>query len=260
MVNDKFIEPERAYKHIEEHWRNWAKATNVSTYVIGISGGVDSTCVAALACRIFGKENVIGVSLPCDGQKDIADVYKVFNHLNIRYLTIDIGDAFDSLKNGIANNAVELTDQCLTNMPARLRMTTLFGVAQCFNAIVLNTCNLSEDVVGYSTFGGDNFGCYAPIRNLTKTEVKSLAYWLGVPTDLAYKIPIDGLQPMSDEEKLGFTYEALDRLIRFGEGDNSFKKLIRDKYVANKFKLEIVDIPGPEFNFASNYIRAFWDN
>ena len=117
--------PKQAYKEIEAHWHDWDVHVKPKTYVIGISGGIDSTCVAALACKIFGKDKVVGVSLPCDGQKDIEDVNKAFAWLGIRRLTIDIGDAFASLKNGIENNGVELTDVCKTNMPARLRMTAL---------------------------------------------------------------------------------------------------------------------------------------
>ena len=256
--NLKFVSPSVAFSHIEKEWLEWDKKTGSPAYVIGISGGIDSTCAAALACRIFGKDRVVGVSLPCDGQNDMDDVNSAFAFLGVKRLTIDIGDVFNSLVNGIENNTVSITKQCLTNMPARIRMTTLFGVAQCCNGVVLNTCNLSEDVVGYSTFGGDNFGCYAPLKNLTKTEVKSLASWLGAPDSLVNKVPIDGLQPLSDEEKLGFTYEDLDKLLRLGEGSDDFKERIHKMYSANKFKTDIVDIPGPSFSFLSNYAHAFW--
>lgn len=258
MSKSMFVDPEKAFSHIEKEWLEWDKSVGSPRYVIGISGGVDSTCVAALACRVLGKERVVGVSLPCDGQRDMADVDKVFSWLGIKRVTIDIGDAFNSIVNGIENNAVDITHACLTNMPARLRMTALFGVAQCVNGMVLNTCNLSEDIVGYSTFGGDNFGCYAPIRNLTKTEVKSLTSWLGAEDSLAFKTPVDGLQPLTDEESLGFTYESLDKLVRGGEGTDAFKEVVHKKYLANKFKLEIVDIPGPSFSFLPDYVRAFW--
>lgn len=263
MKKSIFIEPDNAFAEISRDWKSWAAAFGAGIkMIVGISGGVDSTCVAALACRLFGPENVVGVSLPCDGQKDMADVDAVFEHLKIRRITIDIGDAFFSLNNGIENNAVDITEQCVTNMPARLRMTALFGVAQCLSGVVINTCNLSEDIVGYSTFGGDNMGCYAPIKGLTKTEVKSLAKWLGVPDILVDKMPIDGLQPLTDEQKFGFSYVELDAFIRCptavedGLTKPESAEKIKRMYAANKFKLEIINIPGPDFGFASDVFRA----
>ena len=251
--------PELAFGVIRPRWQEWDAQVKPKTYVIGISGGIDSTCVAALACKIFGKDRVVGVSLPCDGQSDMEDVNKAFAWLGIRRLTLDIGDAFASLKNGIENNGVDLTDVCKTNMPARLRMTALYGVAQCLGGVMVNTCNLTEDVVGYSTLYGDNAGSYAPISKLTKTEVIQIAKWLGVPENLANKTPIDGLQPLTDEEKLGITYAKIDDLIRStGPVSEADKAKVFELYTKNKFKLEIVNIPGPKFDEYPNYPRAFW--
>jgi NAD+ synthase len=260
-MNNIFINPEIAFAEIEKNWKLWAEPFKNKTMVIGVSGGIDSTCVVALACKIFGSENTIGVSLPCDGQKDMDDVNAVFDHFKIRRFTLDIGDAFVSLKNGIENNTLELTDQCITNMPARLRMTALFGVAQCLDGIVINTCNRSESVCGYDTFGGDNIGSYAPIKNLTKTEVRMLAEWLGTPYNLTYKVPIDGLQPYTDEEKFGFSYNELDAFIRvtnaveIGLTRKEIAEKIKSMYIRNKFKLDIVNIPGPKFDFLTDTIR-----
>lgn len=249
--------PELAFKEIEAHWKAWDAQVKPKTYVIGISGGIDSTCVAALACKIFGKNRVVGVSLPCDGQKDMDDVNSAFAWLGIRRLTIDIGDAFASLKNGIENNCVEITDVCKTNMPARLRMTALYGVAQCFGGVMVNTCQLSESYMGNDTLFGDDCGSYGPIQKLTKTEVKAIAAWLGVPENLVNKIPIDGLQPLSDEDRLGITYAKVDDYIRStGPVSTAEEALILDKFTKNKFKLEIVRIPGPDFAHYPDKIRA----
>ena len=217
-IINSFVKPNVAFNCIKEHWTNWAKnefEKDDLKWVIGISGGIDSTCVATLACKIFDTENVVGVSLPCDGQKDMQDVDAVFDLLKIKRITIDIGDAFASLKQGLENNCIEPSYDCKTNMPARLRMTALYGVAQCVNGIVLNTCQLTEDILGYATLYGDNAGSYAPIKGLTKTEVKMLASWLGVSDELVNKIPIDGLQPLSDEEKLGLKYDDVDKYITY---------------------------------------------
>lgn len=249
--------PELAFKEIEAHWKAWDAQVKPKAYVIGISGGIDSTCVAALACRIFGKDRVVGVSLPCDGQKDMDDVNSAFAWLGIRRLTIDIGDAFASLKNSIENNCVELNDVCKTNMPARLRMTALYGVAQCLSGVMVNTCNRSESALGNDTFFGDDCGSYGPIQKLTKTEVKAIAAWLGVPENLVNKIPIDGLQPLSDEDRLGITYAKVDDYIRrTGPVSAAEEALILDKFIKNKFKLEIVRVPGPDFAHYPDRLRA----
>ena len=248
-----FIEPEEAFGIIKRHWTEWDSNVKPEKYIIGISGGVDSTCAAALACKLFGKDKVIGVSLPCNGQKDMQDVDKVFTHLGIKRITIDIGEAFDSLKTSIAVNGLAPTHQCVTNMPARLRMAALFGVAQCLNGVVVNTCNRSEDIVGYSTLFGDDAGCYSPLKNLTKTEVQKLAFWLIVPANLAYKTPVDGLQDKTDEESLGFTYAELDTYIRGDAIRTDVKQKIDALHAKNKFKLDIINIPGPKFNAADAF-------
>jgi NAD+ synthase len=246
--NAEFIAPDVAFSAIADQWSAWAKNVPFSSLVIGISGGVDSTCAAALACKLFGSESVIGVSMPNGMQKDIEDANAVFEHLNIKQMDVNIGEAFHSLTNQMKECTSVLTDQCTTNLPARLRMSTLFGVAQCLNGIVVNTCNRSEDVLGWNTLFGDDCGCYAPLKNLTKTEVRDLAKWLGVPDKLADKTPIDGLQPMSDEEKFGFTYDVLDWFIRGGHIATSIESHINEMHRRNKFKLDIVRVPAPEFN------------
>ena len=256
-MNDIYeFTPESAFDAIEEHWRAWDNEVNPNCYVVGISGGIDSSCVAALACKLFGKERVIGVSLPCNGQSDMADVDLVFDHLSIKRTTIDIGDIFGAFKQKIENQAIDITDVCKTNMPARIRMTMLYGIAQCINGIVLNTCNRSESVCGNDTLFGDDCGSYAPIQKLTKTEVKALATWLGLPKELVDKTPIDGLQPLSDEERLGISYAKVDDYIRkTGEVSDDEQALILKHFNKNKFKLEMIHIDGPEFGYYPDKIR-----
>ena len=242
---------QKIYQTIESEWILWASNLNAKKFVIGISGGVDSTTCAALACKMFGKENVIGVSLPNDGQDDMADVNLAFETLGIKRVDIDIGEMFYEIKCKLENNCIEMSEQARINAPARLRMTTLYAVSQSLGAYVINTCNRSETVVGNDTRWGDQCGDFAPIKNLTKGEVVELAKWLGVPDKLAEKTPIDGLQPLSDEDRLGMKYSDIDNAIR-GNDDKvpeNIRQKIRYAYERNKFKIYGVNIAGPEFPY-----------
>lgn len=259
---DKYeFSPERAYNEIKAHWERWAKSVNAKRWVIGISGGKDSSVVAALASKIFGADAVLGVMMPNGEQKDISDSKEVCKFLGIKSVTVNIGKAFEELQDEIVYEALQIcgiekpSADTITNMPARLRMTTLYAVAQSVGGIVLNTCNASEDCVGYATLYGDNAGSYAPIQGLTVTEIRALGDWLGLPHNLVHKTPVDGLQPLSDEDKLGFTYADLDRYIREDIGTPEFKEKIDGIYRRNKFKTDIVQIPHPNFDYLGNFVR-----
>lgn len=211
--------------------------------VLGISGGKDSTVVAALCVAALGKENVYGVLMPCGEQKDISDSHKVCEWLGIQNYTINIGPAFDNLF-GQMVAAVPDADSydTKTNLPARLRMATVYGMGQLVRAMVANTCNISEDTVGYATLFGDSAGSFAPLSHLTTEEVMEIGDDLGMPHELVHKTPIDGLQPKSDEDKLGFTYHEVNELIRNGVQGPNYEKIMK-MYRANKFKTEIIQIP-----------------
>lgn len=183
--------------------------------VVGISGGKDSSVVAALCVEALGKDRVIGVLMPCGEQQDIDMAYKLVQHLGIKHYEINIQRAVEAITDSIAC-LPEMTEQAKTNLPARVRMTTLYAVSQNMNGRVANTCNLSEDWVGYATRYGDGAGDFSPLCNLTVTEVKEVGKVLGLPKELVEKIPIDGLCGQTDEEKLGFTYTELDEYIRKG--------------------------------------------
>lgn len=246
MINDEFSK--WAYDQISNQWDSWMEENNIrkdQKWVVAISGGKDSTVVAALAVRKFGKENVIGVTLPCDGQKDFDDSMKVIDFLGIRHVNIDIGDSVSSILNGIENNSIDVSYDSKTNLPARIRMATTFAVAQSVGGMVLNTCNLTETILGYCTLFGDDCGSYAPIKDLTVTEVIALGDWLGLPTKLTHKTPIDGLQPLSDEEKLGMKYSEVDETIRNGDDKYKIMDRIREIFNKNTFKSDIVKVPGP---------------
>ena len=212
--------------------------------VLGISGGKDSSVTAALCVEALGKDRVIGVLMPNGEQADIDASYLLVNHLGIKYFVVNIHDAVEGLKKAMP---MELTTQAVTNMPPRIRMTTVYAVAQCHNGRVANTCNLSEDWVGYSTRYGDAAGDFSPLAGLTVQEVKEIGRLLGLPDELVEKPPIDGLCGKTDEDNLGFTYAVLDRYIRTGEiEDKEIKEKIDRKHKANLFKLKYMPVFDPK--------------
>ena len=217
--------------------------------VIGISGGKDSTVVAALCVKAIGKNRVIGVMMPNGKQNDISDSVRVCDILDIKRITVNIKNIVDIeekiLLEGVKElNKEELSNQTLINVPARIRMVTLYNVAAMVgNARVANTCNYSEDYVGYSTKYGDAAGDFAPLQNLLFHEVKEVGYELGLPKDLIEKAPEDGLSGKTDEDNFGFTYATLDHYIETGEGPKDIIEKIERMHKANLHKL----LPIPKF-------------
>lgn len=215
--------------------------------VIGISGGKDSSVAAALCVEALGKDRVIGVLMPQGTQHDIDMAYMLVNHLGIKHYEINVKDAVDGILNNLPKD-LSVTPQTIQNIPPRIRMSTLYAVSQSVNGRVCNTCNLSEDWVGYSTRYGDSVGDFSPMSFLTVTEVKQIGHLLGLPKELVEKTPIDGLCGKTDEENLGFTYAELDKYIREGViEDQAKKELIDRKHKANLFKLEFMPCFKPKF-------------
>lgn len=234
-------------KWIQDWFEENGKGCNA---VIGISGGKDSSVVAALCVKALGKDRVIGVLMPNGEQADINCSYELVHFLNIKHYTINIKNAYESIFNQVnyvtEGNASKQTHE---NLPARLRMSTLYAVSQSCNGRVANTCNLSEDWVGYATRYGDGAGDFSPLSNYTVTEVKEIGHYLGLPYDLVEKVPIDGLCGKTDEENLGFTYAMLDDYIRYGIlPPDDIKKVIDDRHVKNLFKLQLMQ-SAPQYGF-----------
>jgi len=208
--------------------------------VVGISGGKDSSVVAALCVEALGKDRVIGVLMPCGVQADFDCAKMLVEHLGIKSYTVNIQDAVEGLKAQMPKE-LELTQQSLTNLPPRIRMSTLYAISQSCNGRVANTCNLSEDWVGYSTRYGDAAGDFSPLANLTVTEVKQIGRLLDLPDVLVDKVPIDGLCGKTDEENLGFTYAELDIYIRENKIQNQkTKERIDYLHKVNLFKLQLM--------------------
>ena len=211
--------------------------------VLGISGGKDSSIAAALCVEALGRDRVIGVLMPQGVQPDIDMAYLLVNHLGIPHYEINIQPAVDALLSAFPQG-LETSRQTLINLPPRIRMSTLYAVSQSCNGRVVNTCNLSEDYVGYSTRYGDAAGDFSPLSGMTVTELKQIGKLLGLPQVLVDKAPSDGLTGKTDEDNLGFTYAELDVYIRTGVIHDSAKKaLIDQKHQQNLFKLH----PMPAF-------------
>jgi NAD+ synthase len=208
--------------------------------VIGISGGKDSSIVAALCVQALGADRVFGVLMPQGEQYDICYSLELVSLLGIKYITVNIKDSVDTLLAGIEKN-LGLNKQAVVNTPARIRMTTLYAVSAIVNGRVANTCNLSEDWVGYSTKYGDLAGDFSPLSKLTVTEVKAVGRELDLPVKFIDKLPEDGLSGLSDEDNLGFTYDVLDRYIREDIcEDAAIKEKIDRLHRVNKHKLELM--------------------
>ena len=214
--------------------------------VVGISGGKDSSVVAGLCVKALGKDRVIGVLMPNGKQPDIDCSNKLVKYLGIPYLVCNIKKSVDGAIQALEESGVELTRQTLINLPPRIRMATLYALSQSKNGRVANTCNLSEDWVGYSTRYGDSAGDFAPIAQFTVQEVKQIGSYLNLPIDLVEKVPSDGLSGKTDEDNLGFTYAVLDRYIREGVCEDEVAKARIDYlHKLNAFKLK----PIPTFPY-----------
>lgn len=210
--------------------------------IIGISGGKDSSVASAVCVKALGKERVIGVMMPNKDQADIDMAELLIEHLGIKSYTINIGTTFDALVKEIRDKTGGISNDSIINLPPRLRMSTLYAIAQSHNGRVANTCNLSEDWVGYSTRYGDSVGDFSPLSSFTTAEIRAIGRYLGLPDVLINKVPSDGLSGKTDEDKLGFTYEVLDKYIRTGEIDDiKTKERIDMLHERNLFKLRYMD-------------------
>lgn len=233
------FDAKKVKNEIVEWIRDWFEQNGKDCMaVVGISGGKDSSVVAGLCCEALGKDRVIGVKMPCGEQKDIDYSNMLINHLGIKSYTMNIWDAVVGIDNQFPTD-IEISKQTTTNLPARIRMATLYAISQSVNGRVANTCNLSEDFVGYATKFGDAAGDFSPLSSLTVTEVKAIGRELGLPSELVDKTPTDGLCGKTDEDNLGFTYDVLDKYIRTGEiEDEDIKAKIDSMHEKNLFKLQ----------------------
>ena len=213
------------------------------TAVIGISGGKDSSTVAALAVAAYGKENVMGVLMPDGVQPDIDYSNGLVDVLNIRHYTFNIHGGTSGILDEMARVGIDASRQTKVNLPSRIRMATLYAIAQSEEGgIVINTSNLSEDWVGYCTIYGDSAGAFSPLGMYTTEEVIALGAELGLPERFLIKPPSDGLTGKTDEDNLGFSYHAVNEYVRKGVADPAIKEQIDHKHRVSRFKFETIPV------------------
>lgn len=244
--------PETEARHITLWIREWFRQFGRNKIaVVGISGGKDSTIAAAFCAQALGPNRVLGVIMPNGNQPDLDDAKRVIEILGIQGMIANIGGITASIEQAVIdaepihNNLFrpEITSDVHINVPPRVRMTLLRAFAQSRldgGGIYINTCNLSEDYIGYSTKDGDGTGDIAPLQGYTVTELLQIGQtkFINLPKDLVLKIPSDGLCGKSDEENIGFTYAVLDRYIRTGKcEDASVRAAIIQRHNANLHKL-----------------------
>ena len=219
------------------------KACHGRTAVIGISGGKDSSTVAALAAAAYGREHVFGVLMPDGVQPDIDYSQALVEHLQIPYCTINIHDAVQGVLKEMERAGLTPSRQTTVNLPSRIRMSTLYAVAQSLDGgVVINTSNLSEDWVGYCTIYGDSAGAFSPLGMYTTEEVIALGRQLGLPERFLIKPPSDGLTGLTDEDNLGFTYHAVNEYVRRGVADPAIKEQIDARHRASRFKFQTIPV------------------
>ena len=213
------------------------------TAVVGISGGKDSSVIAALCCAAYGKENVVGVLMPNGVQPDIDYSNGIVDFLGIRHYVFNIQGGTDGILDEMARVGIDASRQTKVNLPSRIRMATLYAIAQSVDGgIVINTSNLSEDWVGYCTIYGDSAGAFSPLGMYTTEEVIALGRALGLPEHFLQKPPSDGLTGLTDEDNLGFTYHAVNEYVRRGVCDPEIREQIDRKHKASRFKFTTIPV------------------
>lgn len=223
--------------------RQQMKNCGGKTAVVGISGGKDSSVIAALCVEAYGRENVVGVLMPNGVQPDIDYSNGLVDFLNIKHYVFNIHGGTSGILDEMAHVGIDASRQTKVNLPSRIRMATLYAIAQSVDCgIVINTSNISEDWVGYCTIYGDSAGAFSPIGMYTTEEVIAIGAELGLPEKFLIKPPSDGLTGLTDEDNLGFTYHAVNEYIRKGIADPEIKEKIDQKHRTSRFKFETIPV------------------
>ncbi len=242
MLSKEKLEKE-AYSAIE--WiKDYVEKTNAKGVVVGNSGGKDSATVLAMATKALGKDKVLAVSMPCNSiSTDYDDAKLVADTFGVKFIKADLSSTYGEIEKSI-NTAMNgtITKEASINIKPRLRMTTLYGIAQSLGYLVIGTGNLSEAMVGYTTKWGDSSYDFNPIANFTVSEVLAIGKMLGVPEKILTKAPNDGLGGQTDEEKMGVKYSQIEEMIEKGETDKSAEEIILKKFNLSKHKRESIPV------------------
>lgn len=222
--------------------RKYFEDNNLGGIIIGISGGKDSAVVAALFCKAIGSENVIGVTMPCHSNSlDKSDAEIISDKYGFQMINIDLTDTFDTFKKQINYDDVHLENSDI-NLKPRLRMATLYYLAPLFSSvkgktyIVAGTGNKCEIYVGYFTKGGDGTSDINVLANYSVSEVIKIGQYLSVPEEVLYKKPSDGLSNLSDEDKLGVTYEEIENYMSDSYVKDTSKQIIKKMHDTSAHK------------------------
>lgn len=274
------FEKDKIYILIEEHYpiikrtievltnkivssiKNYFIESQGQKAIIGISDGKDSAVTAALCVKALGKENVIGILIPDSDQSDIDNGKKLCEFLGIQNIEINIATAYYSIINQLINNNYRPSNQAITNLAPRIRMATLYTIAQSVNGRVINTTNACERFVGYGTLYGDLVGDYAPLKNVIVSDVYKIGDHLKLPNELVHKISFNKEFEKTDEEILGVSYEDIGKYVKIKiknpnavyadmkeELDLQTYNKINELISKNKFKSELINIPGADLYY-----------
>ncbi len=227
--------------------REYVNKIGAKGVVVGNSGGKDSAVVIAMATKALGKDRVITISMPCNSiSQDLEDAKLVSETFGVEFLKIDLTESYNILEKDINLELrklnIELNKDSKINIKPRMRMLTLYGVAQSLGFLVIGTGNLCERMVGYTTKWGDSASDFNPIANFTVDEVLEIGRYLGVPDKIINKAPNDGLGGQTDEEKMGVTYKQIAEYIETGKTDENAMENIRKRNISSKHKREPIPV------------------
>ena len=239
--NKLFEEAEKAIEWI----RNYVEKIGAKGVVVGNSGGKDSATVIGMATKALGKDKVVTVAMPCNSiQTDLEDAKLVAQKFEVPFVEVNLTSTYNEFENTINKSLsnIELNKDSKINMKPRLRMTTLYAIAQTLGYLVIGTGNLCETMVGYTTKWGDSASDFNPIANFTVDEVLSIGEYLGVPDKIIHKAPNDGLGGQTDEEKMGVTYKQIAEYIETGRTEENAMKIIQRKETGSEHKRKPIPV------------------
>lgn len=247
--------------------RESIESSGGSKAIIGISGGKDSSVVAALCVKALGNSNVVGVLMPNGIQDDISYARELCSLLKIKNVEINIRDITNSMLNELNQTSIgtnlfkEVSDDTEINIPPRVRMTLLYAISQSIDkSRVINTSNISEDWIGYATVYGDTAGAISPLGMLTSDEVIQVGKYLGLPDKFLSKVPSDGLTGKTDEDNFGFSYEVLNKYIREGIiEDEKTKEKIDRMHRFSRFKFLQIPMYSPDLPIKADDIANIYN-